>query len=717
MPINFCFFVLHKSYHLLASSSTTEPTDITSIGCLFVKKDLKALAPFPKDDSNRCFQPGWADRYEWIEYSKEKNAVFCYPCRQFSRPHKTDAVFVNRGFCAWKSALASDRGFAKHGNSEIHLSSMVAWNEQKKRANSNLMVSNLVDSSVLEMRRYYVKSIIGVIQFVVENELSLRGNWDAVSSTENGTFMNLFKYTLEKDEKLKACHAIIPDYAKYTSPEIQNELIEILAHCVRQAIVADVNKANYLTLYLDGTKDKQRREILSISMRYICNGEPVESVLGFERSKFLDAKSIAQVVIDALKSYGVEKLIRIICQCYDGAFVMQGGEGGVRFYINKEVGRDVPYVHCFNHRLHLVIVYVVKDIQLVNNFFGDVSVVYKFFQRYKVKESYGGTALKKLIETRWTGHLFSTKAISCNFKEIRKCLSDIVKNEAGTFDSDDIVTAVGISSSISNMNFVFFLHFFKAVLEIISPADKLLQTRTVGYKIGKPIIDQTIKQLKEMKMDEVFTSYYSQAETDLLESEPSNDPTTQAARITRRRSTMRSESVQSEQRSKLNEIFTKTLDTVISEMESRFEERSDILIALDSVCEFDRSNIMPLKKVGIKIPEKNELDFVKKFVETEKNKSEEGFNYLKTLHQMKDVFQDTYNLMEATETFGCSTSICESSFSALNRIGTVGRMSMTSDRLCNLALLAFECKRLKRIDKMDVLKEFNSRKNRRLQLF
>lgn len=122
-----------------------------------------------------------------------------------------------------------------------------------------------------------------------------------------------------------------------------------MAHCVRQVIIGDVNKANYLTLYLDGTKDKQRREILSISMRYIKNGKPVEFLLGFERSKFLNAMSIAKVAIDALKSYGVVKLIRIICQCYDGAFVMQGEEGGVRFYINKEIGREVPYVHSFNH--------------------------------------------------------------------------------------------------------------------------------------------------------------------------------------------------------------------------------------------------------------------------------------------------------------------------------------------------------------------------------
>lgn len=93
--------------------------------------------------------------------------------------------------------------------------------------------------------------------FLIENELSLRENWDALDGAEDGTFVNLFKYTLDKDQKLRTCNAIIPKHAKYTSPDIQN--------LVRREIIADVNKSMYLTIFLDGTEDKQRREILSIA--------------------------------------------------------------------------------------------------------------------------------------------------------------------------------------------------------------------------------------------------------------------------------------------------------------------------------------------------------------------------------------------------------------------------------------------------------------------
>lgn len=92
---------------------------------------------------------------------------------------------------------------------------------------------------------------------------------------------------------------------------------------------------------------------------------------------------------------------------------------------------------------------------------------------------------------------------------------------------------------------------------------------------------------------------------------------------------------------------------------------------------------------------------------------DEQFNYLKTITPL----EATYNLIEATETFDCSTTICESSFSTLKRIGDVSRISMSCDRLKNLTFLAFEQRHLKKIDNTTILKKINSRKNRRVQLF
>lgn len=77
---------------------------------------------------------------------------------------------------------------------------------ERKRVN-NEEITTVLNESVLEKRRYYFKSIVETILFVVKNELPLRGNWnDDDDEVELGLFQNLFKYTLEKDEYLRFTH-------------------------------------------------------------------------------------------------------------------------------------------------------------------------------------------------------------------------------------------------------------------------------------------------------------------------------------------------------------------------------------------------------------------------------------------------------------------------------------------------------------------------------
>lgn len=67
---------------------------------------------------------------------------------------------------------------------------------------------------------------------------------------------------MKKDEKLVQCLKHIPENAKYTSPDIQNEIINILAEMVREQVVNDLRNADvpWFTLLEDGTKDKNNRE-------------------------------------------------------------------------------------------------------------------------------------------------------------------------------------------------------------------------------------------------------------------------------------------------------------------------------------------------------------------------------------------------------------------------------------------------------------------------
>lgn len=126
--------------------------------------------------------------------------------------------------------------------------------------------------------------VSSAVLFLVKNELLFRGNWNDEDNDESGLFQNLFKHMLEKDEHLRECQDAMPKNELYTSPQIQNELIFIIADCLRQTIVAELNESTYLTLMTDGTTDRNGNEIFSIALRHIVDDKPVETLLYFGKS-------------------------------------------------------------------------------------------------------------------------------------------------------------------------------------------------------------------------------------------------------------------------------------------------------------------------------------------------------------------------------------------------------------------------------------------------
>lgn len=215
-------------------SQSVEPnslTDISPIGSEWRKQSFSKTA-FPKDKDGRSFKPHWIDSYQWIEYSESMDAVFCYVCRHFGAQFSNCDIFMKAGFKNWKMALTKNKGFDKHNQSEQHIHNVAIWKEKEMRDNSSKGISHLLSNDVIQKRQYYVKSLIGVVKFLASNELPFRGDWNPEAHTENGLFSNLMEYTVETDDKLKQCLSSMPKNASYTSPEIQNELIEIMAKLV-----------------------------------------------------------------------------------------------------------------------------------------------------------------------------------------------------------------------------------------------------------------------------------------------------------------------------------------------------------------------------------------------------------------------------------------------------------------------------------------------------
>jgi hypothetical protein len=199
---------------------------------------------------------------------------------------------------------------------------MAMWNEKKLRLSKGMEISSLVNDEVLQRNRYYVTSIAEIIQFLAVNELPMRRSYNIEEHDEQSLF-----------KKLMECYKGIPRNATstYLSPEIQNDVIQILTDCVRESIVDDVKNADvpWFTILADGTKDKRGRENFALGIRYVKESKAYESTLCIKTTEELDAHSLAELTLNILQESYINTDY-LPSQCYDGASVMSGKRGGLQ---------------------------------------------------------------------------------------------------------------------------------------------------------------------------------------------------------------------------------------------------------------------------------------------------------------------------------------------------------------------------------------------------
>ncbi|MGH0155227.1 UNVERIFIED_CONTAM: hypothetical protein FKN15_048469 [Acipenser sinensis] len=154
----------------------------------------------------------------------------------------------------------------------------------------------------------------------------------------------------------------------------------------------------------DGTRDKCNVEILSIMVRFVTDSIPEEHLIGLLELHQLDEEYITTQTLQHLSEVGFNA-DNIISQCYDGASVMSGVNGGVQAMLPRKLGRHIPHIHCYIHQLHLVAVHAIQSEPCAKRLFDLCSSLYAFFHRHYITQKYNGPSLKRLLEIRWTSHL------------------------------------------------------------------------------------------------------------------------------------------------------------------------------------------------------------------------------------------------------------------------------------------------------------------------
>ena len=283
----------------------------------------KYPAPSVAGSVARSFNSNWYKGRPWLEYSTERDAAFCFPCRVFG-VNQSSTTFTEEGFNDWKHALdgwnligtlhkcpknrRKLKGFAKHAASTCHANSFSAWQDKEARDAASFTLGSIAHKSDNENRKW-LEVIFHIIRYLAAEGLPVRGddeNLDFSEGLSGGLCLDtIINLVFPLQPEIAALAKKIPRNAKYLSSDIQNEIIQVMANMVRNVHASRVKNSEIFTIMVDGTSDTNREEIQGVVARFLSlkTGEIEEKALNVGESG-RSAKGIFAFVRDPLEDCG-----------------------------------------------------------------------------------------------------------------------------------------------------------------------------------------------------------------------------------------------------------------------------------------------------------------------------------------------------------------------------------------------------------------------------
>ena len=547
---------------------------------------------FSKNIDGRCFQPSWYKRNkslrEWLIYSPKEQKMFCFCCWLFPCISEKDLEknWSQIGVTNFKKGIEKIRA---HEDTRLHCISLAQWKSFQQR----FLHGQTIDAEFqrqLETDRektlLILDRIFSVTLFLALQEISFRGHQfesqAQMSSFENsGNYLELLQLVSKYDPVLAAHLSSKKSVGKYTSPQIQNEIISSISTVIQNQIVSEIQEAKFFCIILDTTPDISHTDQLAFAIRYVKNGKPLERFLCFDEMKGSKAVDFREKLIELLKKYGLDsKLIR--GQAMDGCSTMSGIRGGLQTLV-REISPTALYVHCMAHRLNLVLVKAATNSVRVKSFFGVLESFCSFFvaspkrmvQLHKAQDNAGKNheTPKALSDTRWAARANAVQHTRDNFGIYVEALEELIENNQ--LDAHGLADAQGLLDKLGKFEFFVMLLFWFDVLVITKAATDKVQGPLLNIGLSCHLIQACISQLTAMRCEDGhFDTIIAKAKE---RCESLGIPATFEQRRISRRKTVRDAMATDDpivdqiQRFKV-EIYYSVLDIIINDLKARFSD-------------------------------------------------------------------------------------------------------------------------------------------------
>ena len=334
---------------------------------------------FPKQKfgvKDRCFQRDWFEKWPWLHYNELDDSAYCFICAKAIKEKKVktgnmDACFISTGYTNWKDATCA---FKRHEASDAHKAAIEAIVTIPKTTKDIGTALSEGYKCEVAINRQMLLRIISIVRFLCRQGLPLRGHGDDSDSN----FLQTLKFQNETDAAALSSW-LEKKHNKFTSPQIQNEIIKAMSLRLLRNIISSIQAAPFFTIMIDETTDCTNKEQAVVVIRWVDDSLSVhKEFLGLHEVENIEANTLVSAIEDTLLRANLS-IQKIRGQCYHGSSNMSGLRNGVAKQIMDKEARAL-YTHCYGHTLSLASMDAVKGCQIMKKALEGTSEVTKLIK-------------------------------------------------------------------------------------------------------------------------------------------------------------------------------------------------------------------------------------------------------------------------------------------------------------------------------------------------
>lgn len=716
--------------HPFASLSAANSTEIKRLGRPCPPLDIITSYKNKKSGKidTRKFKSDYYLRYLWLCGCPHSNKLFCYPCLLFS---KSKNAWTSYGYNKLNNLCKDAK---RHENSIEHKINWKTWKRYGKQQHIDVALSRARADEIerhnesVKSNRKVLEAVIDCTLFLAIHDLAFRGHDESTTSLNRGNFKDLLELRAKDNLSLKA-HMESATIWRGDSKTTQNELIRCIAEEIHAVICSEIQDTDFIAIEADETTDSSSQSQMTFVVRYVRHHVPVERFICFRNiSGDASADVISQHILSSITDVRKGKNSPVVvAQTYDGASTMAGRITGVQKKV-RDVHPTACFIHCYAHRLNLVLQNCVGHIKYANVFFSTIDGLHTFFRLSPKRTAALEEVANKKIgvsaasKTRWTYKSRALKQLKSDFA-IFVTFFDRVADDTQRWDGNTRIMAAGFVSSLSKIDFIFHLVALERVFTLCQTLFKQLEKIQQTVVSAKQRLDNVMSSLINMRSEGTFRDVW-------LDVEKLKDIFVDVKVTVRANRREVGADDAADQTPNYKDQFYRIIDCVMHHFNVRFCDLGSLAFvsALD-ITKFPQYEVdFPSKLFDCLVTSPYAELFIIKELRDELRELYRDSLTTENVQSLSDILkniedqgiEDSYKqvsrILKLILTLPISSSSAERSFSCMKRIKCYLRTTMSDERLSHLALVSIERDLAGSVDRESVIDRYARSGTRRIEL-